>query len=154
MQQRDPSGAFRRFRQLAAERLGTVLRDYQFIEADANVIDPGMWVLFRNSTTELQAHFEYMSGVWFVLNRLATFGGKTVGGEGYSLNELLLLRAPEKADQAEIYDFDEKAIASLITEAAGALRDYADDVLRGDFTVFPQLAQMRAARPAPDMEIL
>jgi len=143
---RDPAAAFERFRELANDRLAEVRRDYGLEEFSANVLDPGMWVNFRNATTQLGVQFEYIAGVSITLRPLAVVDGQVGPVEGFGLDELLLLRAPELATYRRLDDFDDAVIGQILGERAAILRQYADDVLRGDFASFPELARMRAAR--------
>lgn len=148
MKERDPSTDFKLFRLLANDNLRFLASNYGFAEAEAHLLFPGMWVSFRNSTTQVCVQFEYESGLWVTIGRVMTFRDRIVGGEQYNLNELLALRAPLLTHTVRMNEFDESSVGEVLAERAEALKQYADDILRGDFEVFGKLEDIVAARTA------
>jgi hypothetical protein len=67
-------------------------------------------------------------------------------GEHYNLDYLLSLRAPAGLDQFNYLPmFDEAAVSEILRDRAGVLREYAADVLSGNFEVFSQLRPLQDA---------
>lgn len=139
---------FRTFHRLVRQCFTFLHDKYGFIEAEATLMLPGMWVYLRNSTTQVAVQFEYGSGVWVTIGRLTQRDGRVVGGEQYNLNYLLSLRAADLERNSRLDGFDETEIEGILRERAAALRQSADDVLRGEFGVFARLKQVRAERSA------
>ena len=138
--------SFESFRRLAHEKLDFLIAEYGFQESEAKLFLPAMWILFRNATTQVAVHFEYGSGVWIQLGRLTLFDGRVVAREQYALNFLLSVRAPDLDREYTLLDFDQDRFADIMGEVAIALKLHARDVLRGDFTIFARLEQVRAER--------
>jgi hypothetical protein len=138
--------AFDAFRRLAATHFGFLFDEYGFVEAEARMHPPGMWIHYRNDTSQVSVHFEYGADVWVTVGRLTHFEERLVGGEQYNLDVLLSLRAPDLELKEEPFpDFDEMRIGEILANRAVALR-YAADVLRGNFDVFPELARITEER--------
>ncbi len=92
-------------------------------------------MVFRNEVSQINVHFEYGCAVWLTV-------GRSVNGEQFNLNYLLRLRAPDRERlQAVGNSFDPQQIDEIMRERSDTLREYADDLLRGDFTVFPKLRE-------------
>jgi hypothetical protein len=145
----EPVEALESFRKLAAEHLRFLLDDYGFREVDAKFFFPGMWLHFRNTTSQVAVHFEYGSNLWLTIGRLINFDGREVGGEQYNLDYLLYIRAPELQDDVrQMEDFDAVEIGEILKVRAGALQRYAADVLSGNFEIFDKLKQVRAEKSA------
>lgn len=154
MQETTPDRDFAVFRRLIKQRLGFLATAYGFAEAEAHLLLPGMWVSCRNSTTQVVIYFEYENGLWLTIGRLATVNGQLTGGEQYALNDLLALRKLQPSHTVRMSGFDEGVMDKVLLERAVALQAYADDVLRGDFAVFPRLKEIvteRLAQLYPDV---
>ena len=129
---------FTRFKQLVEERFASILAKYAFKLEEARVHFPGMWVRYKNPTTVLGVDFEYGSDIWITL--------RDPHAGGYSLDELLMLKAPERVKLTPFPDFDEHLVDARLRERAEELQQYAGDILDGDFEVFSQLKRMRTER--------
>ena len=133
-----PDPDFTRFKQLVEERFASILAKYAFKLEEARMVFPGMWVHYRNARTELGVYFEYSTDILITL--------RNVKAGGYGLDELLMLRAPERVKNTPFGDFDEPLVDGRLRERAEELQQYAGDILGGDFEVFLQLERMRTGR--------
>jgi hypothetical protein len=138
----DIDAEFRVFRHLVNDKMRFLIEKFGFREAEANCFDPGMWVFFRNATTEVGVQFEFCSGLWVSIAKLDADGNPA---SGYALGHLLMVRAPELARPTTPVDFDQEAVASALDAQAILLKEYASDVLEGDFSIFPELTKIRDA---------
>lgn len=148
MSARDALSEFRMFRQLVNSAFEFLVTEYGFQVAKARHILPGMWVYFRNATTQVAIHYEYGIGVWITVGRLEVRDGRVVDGEQYDLNYLLSLRAPDRDQKMHLWDLKETRLAEILNDRASVLKHHADDVLRGKFEVFERLKQVKAQRLA------
>ncbi|HJQ39701.1 MAG TPA: hypothetical protein VKB93_21360 [Thermoanaerobaculia bacterium] len=121
-----------------------LFEDYGFEEAEAELLMPGMWIYLRNATSQVAVRFEYDGALWMTIGRLELFDGRIVGGEEYNVDYLLRLRAPELEQNEIVTKFDERKIAELLNNWGIALRLHADDILRGDFSIFSKLAKVQS----------
>lgn len=137
---------------------------FKFLENDYNfkVVDIkkdryiGSKIIYKNQTTAIQILFEFKECKVFVsLYRL--INGelpqyKSLGeydcdlNSRFGLDDLIKLRAASSIKQKFNPEFSEKDLEILLLEYAKALRIYADDVLKGDFQVFDELAKIKARR--------
>jgi hypothetical protein len=101
-----------------------------------------MWIVFRNTATQVTVNFEFAGGLWVSLVRLGSDGTRV---DGCALEHLLTVRAPELADPVSPKDFESDAIQRALQTQASLLKQYASDVLAGDFQIFPAVAQVRDA---------
>ncbi len=74
--------------------------------------------------------------------RLSSIDPKHMKHETYCFDDLLSIRAPElkliDPENSDTRDIQKDQIDQYVT----ALDNYADDILKGEFTIFPRLAQV------------
>ncbi len=120
---RNPEAAFGSFRLLVADRFGWLRQSFGFIGHGSSFLDPGMWIVLRNTTTQLEVLFEYEVGVWTTIRRLACLERDRRPVEGYGLQEVLVLRAPDRESSAPVRDFDEVLVRQTLDEQARGVRE-------------------------------
>src|SRR5262249_62266318 len=81
--------------------------------------------------------FERMVGPWVELPRLEQTN--TRSAERYDLSFLLTERDPSWKGSPRCDDIDDPRLPTFLNELAEKLRQFGSDVLRGDFSIFPQL---------------
>lgn len=114
-------------------------------------------VAFKNETTGVQLIFEPRDKCFLVLlSRLETgqfpnypiFIGNERKINFFYLNDLLSLRSPELELHPKLIgnNRSDGELSKVITEHAMALRQYGQDILAGDFSVFDELERIVRAR--------
>jgi hypothetical protein len=134
---------FEEFRRLVNEQMGFLKEEFAFAETEAGKLSPGMWVFFRNPTTEVSVHFEFASGLWVSIRRLDGGGDDPV--KAFALGHLLMTRAPDLARPVTPKDFQRGAVERALQTQARLLKQYAADVLAGNFEIYPEVAKVRDA---------
>lgn len=114
------------------------LRRYGFHHTETIVLLPDIEVRFRNSTTEITALFVIGSPLDVGLGRLANVGGEVRNVEGYSMSFLLLDQAPTERVTL-VCELGDARLPAILQQLASLLEKYAQDVLEGDFSMFPRL---------------
>lgn len=102
---------------------------------------PDLWIEFANATTGVRVAHEIGSALWVELARVGLHEGKVVWEEPYSLEMLLEERAPGHPGMCSVGNLEDPAFAKCLEAKAEGLRDYAADILRGDFGVLPRLIE-------------
>ena len=148
---------------ICEEKLRAVLDEYGL--ARTRVDDPGGYytIIFQNETTALRVYFEWRE-VYLSVQICRLVNGQ-FQEESHAFNhewtsfpveDLLTVRAPDY-DQGPLLisrsyeDFTgEDAIMEEVGRQleiyAAALREYGGDILRGDFSIFPQLDKLAKQR--------
>jgi hypothetical protein len=138
MNESDALAACEQFRQIVNDRFRFLTTTYGFEETETGCIQGEIWIVFRSDVSRVIVQFEYRCTVWLTI-------GQGVNGEMFSLNHVLHLRAPHRELEPVIGSFfDPKQIDEIMQERSDALREHADDLLRGDFTIFPKLREIMA----------
>jgi hypothetical protein len=143
--------AFSDFRRLIREHLQYLFDDFGFDETEATLLLPGMWVSLQNRTTRIMFHFEYGSGAWTTIGKLALIDGCLVAPDEYALDDLLAVRAPNLGAHRVIQLYNSQEVEKFVKDVAVAYRWHAADILRGEFSVFSELDRLhreRVARPS------
>lgn len=133
-----------RFKGLVLDRFGFLLESYGFSYFGAGAHIPEFWVSFRSSLVDITIMFEIGTGAWVELGRLEA--GKKNPIERYALSFLIMERAPQGRADVYFLELDDPRFPSLLEEQAKYLRLYAEDVLKGDFKIFPRLRQLAEKR--------
>jgi hypothetical protein len=128
------------FERLVLDRFNFLVESYGFHYSGADAHVPEFWICFRSSTVEIRVMFEIATGTWVELGRLEA--GKKHPVEKYALNFVLMERAPQIKMEYHCPEFDDPRLPLLLDEQARCLRLYAEDVLRGDFQIFPRLRKL------------
>jgi hypothetical protein len=138
MDELDGEAACERFRQIVNDRFRFLTTTYGLEEAETGCMGAEIWVVFHNQVTQVNVHFEYGRQVWLTV-------GRAVNGRQVNLNLLLRVRAPHQERTSIVADFfDPQQIEEIMRERSDALREQSDDLLRGDFTMFPKLLEVQA----------
>jgi hypothetical protein len=154
------------FDRIVDEEFGFLRAEYGFRRDRCLETRGGFDILFLSNVCGVRIVYEIREAYIFVtLYRLA--GGKVVEDSGsigpesvltnYSLDDVLLVRAPEAlmkpayayGAESEYYD-RMRGMTLYVSRFARNLREFASDVLSGDFSVFSVLepiVKKRAGRP-------
>jgi hypothetical protein len=131
----------REFRQYTQKAFTAMTEEYALcpLPASAEPFPNPFEARFANTTTIITVEgINYGFGVDV---RLASTNSKDMVFRTYCFDDLLAIRAPEFEHIMAAPDDTNEIQKKQIAAYAGALPKYADDVLRGDFTIFPQLAR-------------
>src|SRR5437764_12891175 len=121
----DGAAACERFRQIVNDRFRFLTTMYGLEEAETGCMGAEIWMVFHNRVTQVNVHFEYGRQVWLTV-------GRAVNGRQVNLNLLLRVRAPNQERTSIVADFfDPQQIEEIMQERSDALREHADDLLRG-----------------------
>jgi hypothetical protein len=141
-------GAFSDFRRLIRAHLQYLFDDFAFEEAESTLLLPGMWVSLQNRTTRIMFHFEYGSGAWTTIGKLALIDGCLVAPDEYALDDLLAVRAPQMRAHLAIQFYDPHEMENFMKGIAVVFREYVADTLEGDFTLFSEIERIQRERVA------
>jgi hypothetical protein len=138
------------FRQYAREQFEFLCRDFDFREEalplDQNPHLNKYAIWFTNPITRV-----VVEGIHYGTNARVGLGsdGPVAAFEDYDLGDLLAIRRPQPpTSSSNARRRAQPSQLELLALHAAALREAAADVLRGDHTVFPQLAARVAWRRA------
>ncbi len=143
-----------------------LIDDYAFRLRRKRAFSGWAEVLYRNRTTAVKIWWEYRDSYFEVsLSRLVD--GKLLDDpwfilpdsvlNTFYLSNLVAIRCPDRKTLPKLIGtpFTDGDIEELMSAQSSALREWADDVLRGDFSVFPQLdAVVKARLPERDADLL
>lgn len=143
------------FLELCRKYFGFLIEEAGFREAKKESSSWGHILYLKNETTAVRISLEWeYPGVFVHLYRLVD--GKIVENPviirqedeltNYSMDDLLAIRAPELGLSPIFHQPNE--IEGKLQSYASAVRDYAMDVLGGDFTVFTELDKIVKQRAA------
>jgi hypothetical protein len=109
---------------------------------------PEVWVHLRNATTGVTVHREIGSEPWVEVSRLESVSGTTVERERYALDFLLAARSAQGQLRGREVAPGPHAVrpSSSLAEKAALLHANGEEVLRGDFRIFPQLKELAERR--------
>lgn len=117
----------------------------------STVRTPEHRIIFENGTTRVVVVFEMGAVPWVELGKRTAPGERR---ERYDFQFLLMERAPhEVPEMSERVRHDDDVMPS-VRRLAILVREYAPDILRGDFSVFPRLrdrAEENFARTNADL---
>ena len=141
---------------ICAEKLQFLMDEYGFRETDrTDTYNSFYEVIYQNETTAVKVYFERRD-MYVSVQVCRLVGGKlqkdpetlTPSTEWtcFQVDVLLMVRAPAYdqrpfllAEEARSHEEVAEGIAVVLANYADALRAHGQDVLRGDFSVFPQL---------------
>lgn len=140
---------------IAQEKFKFLDSEYGFKLFKRKKEDWGYELIYLNNTTAVKIIYEYGEAYIFImlykLNKGKLQENPIQINEdtilyGYGLDDLILLQNPqaiikpayEYGKQSEYYD-KEMGLSLYISAHAENLKEYAKDILRGDFTIFPEL---------------
>jgi len=120
-----------------------LMTDFGFSYQSTSMHAPECWSTFWNTTTAVTIHYELGSLPWVELAELVRDSSRVIERNRTSLEFLLTERAPEEAG-IPAGRSDEVDVKHVIYEKARLLRQYGQDVLGGDFRIFPRLKELAA----------
>ena len=143
------------FDQIVKEEFDYLIKDYGFSLVKCKKVGAGYEILFKNKTTGVKIDYEFREAYIFVtIYRLRN--GKLVENpryikpdsviHGFSLDDILALRNPqaivrpayEYPADSEFYD-PVRGLTLYVRKFAQNLREYASELLEGDFRLFDKL---------------
>ncbi len=128
--------------------------DYEF-EPVSTIDDPDFYkVILKNTTTGIAIIYEYRdANVFIYLYKL--INGQIIEDKlpiverdplnSIELSYIVQYRDPERLT-VPLYDDFSTSFEDLITKLASNLRMFADDVLRGDFSIYPKVDKLAKKR--------
>ena len=139
-----PAERCERFQQIVNLRFRFLAATYGLASAETGCMSGEMWVSIRGSVSQVDVYFAYGhtdgtgNSIWLTVGR--------ADGERFNLDDLLHLRAPQRERSMLFAGFDPEFVDEILQERSTALREYADDLLRGDFSIFPKLRDVMTKR--------
>jgi len=131
------------FESIVLEAFGYLVDTFGFRYVSTDIHAPECWSTFHNSTTAVTVHFDLGSQPWVELAELKRVGGQVFEQNRAALEFLVKERAPQEAALPTKETGDEWT-KTVIREKARQLRAYGEDVLKGDFRIFPRLKDLAA----------
>ena len=119
-----------------------LISDFGFCYLSTRVHMPECWSTFHNQTTSVVVHYEAGSPPWVVLARLEVIRDRTEVRDQAALAFLV----HERSQNVSIPErpLNDEDLRRMIDLNARQLREYGEDVLRGDFRIFPRLEELAA----------
>lgn len=116
-------------------------------------------VVYQNKTTAVKIFFE-VRDQWIILSLFRLIDGKIKEApiiicrdselNEFYLENLLILRDPETDDALEkLYSGKVRNFKKVLQLLASGLKKNAEDILKGDFTIFPELEKIVKSRIKP-----
>lgn len=121
-----------------SKAFAAVLADFGLTKVSCSELAPVAWVTYHNKTTVMMVHQEIGSPPWVKIGRLDTRSGQALEGEGYSVAQVMALRAPANRSP----EAGGAPLEVTLAEQARLVQQYCGDMLRGDFSDFPKLRQL------------
>jgi hypothetical protein len=141
-----------KFIDLATQECEFLLKDFGFVVWQATAEDTGVEVILHRPPTALKIGLEWRDRYLYV-EFFESAGEQTPPNvlrqrHRFSLDDLLSLRAPQASVPPP--GFDEALSVTRVRDQLAAyarrMREYAVDLLHGDWTVFPQLEALMQDR--------
>ena len=140
---------------IAQEQFKLLKSEYDFRLVKCEKENWGYELIYLNDTTGIKITYEYREAYVFIMLYQLKDGElrenpRNVDANttlyGYGLDDLISLRNPdalikpayEYGEESEYYDI-ENGMSLYVSAFAGNLKEYAKDILTGDFTVFSEL---------------
>jgi hypothetical protein len=122
----------------------TVLRTFAFLDEFSFTLDScsdsknECSVRFKNATTGVEIRYEMPNAPTVSVARLGRYG--RFSRDHYGLKFIIAERCPERdVDHILTRSTPDTGFKELLESYAELLKEYATDILKGDFSVFPQL---------------
>ena len=143
------------FEQIVKNEFGFLESDFGFTLSESKKEGWGYKMIYRNNTTGVKIIHEYRESYIFIL-LYQLVNGKLIEDprdikedtvlHSYGLDDIVNLRDPsalinptyDYPDDSKFHD-KEKGMSTYVSAFARNLKTYAEDVLSGDFTIFPEL---------------
>jgi hypothetical protein len=144
---RNSADSFAFFKQAATGIFESVTDEYGLSYVAAVEHMPDCVIKYQNETTGLKVRYEWKSQVSVDLVKLERTPTEVTEGKRYDLLLLMEIRRPE-IDAHKFYGDDKEwtneYIEDRLREYASFLKEDARDVLRGDFSILPELKKLSA----------
>ena len=137
---KNPAGYndLRNFERITREAFQFLITDYEFVQQEPIVAGSECAIEYRNRTTGVLITWEWQYYVIVELARLKVTSGGISIAERHDLEHLLTIRAPDKHLTQKKHPNCEEL--KRVLDSYGTLtKEYAEDILTGDFSIFPQL---------------
>jgi hypothetical protein len=123
-----------------------LVRDYGFRVTAERAVGSEAWVAYENATTRATVHYELGAEPSVEIGRRELRAGRRVQPASISLDLLLRERGSPLSDTIDVpREIEDGEKSRMIALRAERLHAFGDDVLRGDFRLFPKL-QTKAER--------
>jgi hypothetical protein len=142
-----PIDYFATFKNAVSEAFAFLMADFGFKLVKINVILPECEIAYWNETTSVTIIYEWQSVLSVDVGRLKRSPEGIKKSESYSLDSLLLERCPDR-NTSEYYcsqkDWSEGHIKWALHSYASDLKACGEDILAGNFSIFPALKKQAA----------
>ena len=129
------------FEKVVLDAFAYLVESFGFRYLSTSMHAPECWSTFHNGTTAVTVHYEIGSQLWVELAELKRDDDRIVERNRSALEFLVQERAPQEVPLTTRGNDDEET-RRVIYEKARQLREYGEEVLRGDFRVFPRLKEL------------
>jgi len=140
---------------IAKEQFIFLISEYNFVLLKSEKEDWGYELVYLNKTTGIKITYEYREAYVFIMlyqldkgelrENQGSINDNTVL-YGYGFDDLINLRNPQalvkpayEYGERSIYYDKESGLLEYVSAFSNNLKKYAKDILKGDFTVFPDL---------------
>lgn len=135
------------FKQAVDEVFEPLFTEFGFQHVETLEYMPECLVKYHNKTTGLHLTYEWKSCIWVSVVRLKRIGKEVAEIAKFDLFFVLEIRQPE-IDSGKFHGSDKEwttpFVEELLREYALLLRKSANDILTGDFSIFPELKKLAA----------
>jgi hypothetical protein len=135
------------FKDTTLKKFEFLVRKFGFKVVQTITHVPECVIEYRNSTTILAVSYEWGSELWVTLEPTNQPPAVLEGAHRIGLDFLIAIRCPglsvEKNRPAK--EWTDELVESILSRYAAAMTECASDVLRGDFTVPPEVKRYTAA---------
>jgi len=126
------------FDRVTKEAFGFLVTDYACQRQEPILCGSECLIKYCNTTTCVHITWEWQYSVVVALAQLKLLPDGGRAAEAHDLEHLLSIRAQD-AHVTQKNHPDRAELKRVIDTYAALTRQYADDILKGDFSVFPQL---------------
>ena len=124
------------FEALVRKNFGFLYESYGFSYVKTEQHLPEIWTTFTGPSTSIIVHFEMGCPPWIEARKHEKRAGKIIQ-TGRSLERLLQERAPhEETPRTPIFEVSDPELDRMLQTKARQLREYGDEILRGDIQAF------------------
>src|SRR5262245_14706576 len=138
---------FSTFKTQVSEAFTFLIADFGFKLVKINVILPECEIAYWNETTSVTIIYEWQSVLSVDVGRLKHSPEGIKESESYSLGSLLLERCPDRNTSAYYCaqeDWSDNHIKWILHSYASDLKSCGEDILAGNFSIFPALKRQTA----------
>lgn len=133
------------FKKATASIFDFLITDYSFEHISTITHIPECAIKYWNETTGITITYEWGGAIWVDLAQLRQMPAEVVEDERYTLDILMLERCPNK-DVSHFYgpdkEWSDEYVKGVLQDYANVLKEYAHDILMGDFQIFTKLRKI------------